>query len=170
MKLKRMRHQLDSPDLTLWSCQTEQQSGYPAQRPHLHSGLGITPSIPWVLGVKLPQVAVEGPHLGPMGPGEVLELALPAQVQAVQATKTLSSVSEMHIYESKFEYDNKFIYTDVFYSETDKLFYISQCKTDKEQTILSTQNTELTLGQIAKISEAAGRVYLMDFLDDYKIE
>ena len=76
----------------------------------------------------------------------------------------------MHIYESKFEYDNNFVYTDVFYSETDKLFYISQCKTDKDKTILSTQNTELTLGQIAKISEAAGRVYLMDFLDDYKIE
>ena len=76
----------------------------------------------------------------------------------------------MHIYESKFEYANKFIYTDVFYSQPDKLFYISQCKTDKEQTILSTQNTELTLGQLAKISEAAGQVYLMDFLDDYKIE
>ena len=76
----------------------------------------------------------------------------------------------MHIYESKFEYGDKFIYTDVFYSETDKLFYISQCKTDTKENILSTQNTELTLGQLAKISEAAGRVCLMDFLDDYKIE
>tara|TARA_Y100000310_G_C20077285_1_gene532169 strand:+ start:177 stop:407 length:231 start_codon:yes stop_codon:yes gene_type:complete len=76
----------------------------------------------------------------------------------------------MHIYESKFEFKERFVYTDVFYSSTDKLFYISQCTTDTDEGILSVENTELTLGQIAKISEAAGRIYLMDFLDDYSIE
>ena len=76
----------------------------------------------------------------------------------------------MHIYESKFESKNRFVYTDVFYSSTDKLFYVSQCTTDKDEKILSVENTELTLGQIAKISEAAERIYLADFLNDYSIE
>ena len=76
----------------------------------------------------------------------------------------------MHIYESKFESKERFVYTDVFYSSTDKLFYISQCTTDKDEQILSVENTELTLGQIAKISEAAGQAYLVNFLDDYKLE
>ena len=76
----------------------------------------------------------------------------------------------MHIYESKFESKDRNIYTDVFYSSTDKLFYISQCVTDTDGDILSVANTDLTLGQIAKISEAAGRIYLMDFINDYTIE
>ena len=76
----------------------------------------------------------------------------------------------MHIYESKFESETRNIYTDIFYSSDDKLFYISQCTTDTNEEIISLANTELTLGQIAKISEAAGRVYLMDFVNDYTIE
>lgn len=76
----------------------------------------------------------------------------------------------MHIYESKFASETQNIYTDVFYSSTDKLFYISQCTTDTNEEIISLANTELTLGQIAKISEAAGRSYLADFLNDYSIE
>ena len=76
----------------------------------------------------------------------------------------------MHIYEAKFESETRNIYTDVFYSSDDKLFYISQCTTDTDEKIISLANTELTLGQIAKISEAAGRIYLMDFVNDYTIE
>ena len=76
----------------------------------------------------------------------------------------------MHIYEAKYATDTRNVYTDVFFSSDDKLFYVSQCTTDQDENIISVTNTELTLGQIAKISEAAGQAYLVNFLDDYKLE
>ena len=76
----------------------------------------------------------------------------------------------MHIYEAKYSTKSRNAYTDVFYSSTDKLFYVSQCITDKDEEILSVTNVELTISQIAKISEAAGRAYLEDFFNDYTVE
>jgi len=76
----------------------------------------------------------------------------------------------MHIYESKSESNDRFVYTDVFYSSDDKMFYISQYSTDKEERAVTINHVELSLGQVAKISEASGRAYLSDFLNDYKLE